>query len=142
MRTHGVPLLLFAFLAEAVGCVGNEPEGEAYGPGHNQGANCLSCHTPGGEAGEHVWTVGGTVFTDAQGSAPAESVRVLIYDGAGTLKLTLLTDYNGNFWTTDPVPSPYRAGLTEGQDTVWMATQPTNPACATCHTQGNYIHYP
>lgn len=134
-------LLILAFILSG-NCVGGGPVEEGYGPGHNQGANCLTCHTPGGEAGEYVWAMGGTVFTDAGGSAPAESVQVLVYDNAGALRQTLITDYNGNFWTADPVPSPYRIGLTRSQDTIWMATQPTNPACAVCHTQGNFIYYP
>ncbi len=134
--------VLAILLLVAAGCVGREPEPEGYGPGHNLGANCLSCHTPGGEGGDYVWTMAGTVFTDAQGSAPAESVQVLIYDNAGALRQRLVTDYNGNFWTAEPVPSPYRTGLTRGQDTLWMETQPTNPACATCHTQGSFVHYP
>jgi nitrate/TMAO reductase-like tetraheme cytochrome c subunit len=135
-------LVHLVLVAGVVGCVGNEPPSEGYGPGHNQGKDCLACHTQGGEAEEHIWTMAGTVFSDAQGSAPAEDVQVLVYDNAGTLKQTLVTDYNGNFWTSDPVPSQYRIGLTQGQDTVWMATQPTNPSCASCHTQGNFVHYP
>jgi len=137
---RALPMALVMMIA---GCIGGTPEGdEGYGPGHNQGADCLSCHVPGGQAGSFIWTMAGTIFTDAAGSAPQESVSVLISDDSGTLNQSLITDYNGNFWTQEPVPSPYAIALAMGPDTVAMSSHPTNPSCASCHTAGNYIHFP
>jgi hypothetical protein len=139
-------LFALASVLALTGCVGGPPpeESEDYGPGHNVGEDCLTCHVEGGEA-DDAWTIGGTVFSDVQGTEAVESVSVLVYDTLGTLKMTLITDYNGNFWEEDSTPpSTYMITLVKGADTVSMPSAQTYTGCGagTCHPEGSYVHIP
>ena len=110
-------------------------------PKHNAGLACLSCHSGTGVAPK--WTVAGTLFTNAQGSAPIAGATVLITDANG-VTTKLVTASNGNFYTSKAMAFPVRVGASKCPDTKMMPGMIMTGDCNSCHqaaTTGR-IHLP
>jgi hypothetical protein len=66
---------------------------------HNSGEDCGLCHTPGGKAGNYVFTIGGTIYEDRAARRPLRNAEVILQDFSGKI-LSMTTNETGNFWTT------------------------------------------
>lgn len=113
---------------------------------HNPGADCISagCHAAGG--GGPRFYVGGTVYTNAAGAAPLPDATIRVVDGNGVEHKLIAAD-NGNFWTTDNLPTPFTVAGSLCPDLVPMNGAVTNGSCNVggCHSAagGNgRIHVP
>ena len=71
---------------------------------HNSGEDCGLCHTPGGKAGNYVFTIGGTIYQDRAARRPLRNAEVILQDFNGNV-LSMTTNETGNFWTTAPLAS-------------------------------------
>lgn len=110
---------------------------------HNAGEDCLQCHRQGGEG--PPWTIGGTVYADREGSAPAPGVSIHLIDATGR-DLILVSQENGNFWSTDVLEFPVAAFASLCPDVEAMAIQITreDASCnqSGCHTEGFRVSAP
>lgn len=103
---------------------------------HNNGANCMSCHTDGGE-GEGCFTLAGSVY-EPQSTIPLENVTLKLYtaaQGGGELRFTLNGDAIGNFFTTEDVNyAGLYASLTgPSGNPHYMSTPLSSGSCNSCH---------
>jgi len=119
------------------------PIGGANGSGrHNAGQSCLSCHTGNGAP---LFTAGGTLYTDAAGTAPLPGATIVLRDGGGN-EVHLITAQNGNFYTTQTLSFPYTVSASGCPDVTIMPTavDATRASCnaSGCHSAGNRIHLP
>jgi hypothetical protein len=110
---------------------------------HNPGLPCLTCHA-GQQPTAPVFTVAGTLYNSAQGTAGVTAATMTITDATGTaVKVT--TGTNGNFWTSQAVTLPLTVSASKCPDTKRMNAQPQTGDCNGCHTaqaaQGR-IHLP
>jgi hypothetical protein len=78
--------------------VANPPNGM-----HNAGLACQNCHDGTGPA--PLWTLAGTLYTDANGSAALAGGTITVTDADGQT-FDIVTATNGNFWTNRPVAYP------------------------------------
>lgn len=114
----------------APGVAGCGGEGASMLPG----SDCLACHkSGGGEAPK--WTAGGTLYTDAVGSAPSANAKVVISDSKGH-KITMTSNGAGNFYTTQAISFPANVEVTKGGNTVSMGSELSSGACNACHACG------
>jgi hypothetical protein len=100
---------------------------------HNPGTECLGCH--GTIADSRIrWTVAGTLFRDSFGAVPRAGATVQLVDAANRTTL-LVTDVYGNFYTTQPVAFPLRAGASLCPDAAAMAADVATGGCNAqrCH---------
>lgn len=107
------------------------------------GADCMSCHTQGAgydlDYAKHVgmeqipwFTVAGTVYVDADGTAPAEGALVRVTGAEGdTLELT--TNGAGNFFTMDAVSMPFSAEVEVDGEVAAMQGAQESGSCNVCH---------
>lgn len=129
-------LVSFLFVFLLTGILIQSCEDDEEGESHNTGQNCMDCHTAGG-SGEGVFTVAGSVYDNSLNSSlPNASVRLYTgFDGTGNLVATLLSDKNGNFYTTETID--FGNGLyvlVEGSTrTKNMISSITTGACNSCH---------
>lgn len=108
---------------------------------HNAGQNCMNCHTPGGQASNFPWKIGGTTYTSSAGTTIASNLVIKFYtgpNGTGTLKYILNGDQKGNLYSLGPVD--FTGGLypavSGSTTTKYMGSPITNGACNSCHTGG------
>lgn len=142
-------LILLPFALSACGDdFGDDPdttcdeENEACGPGDCEGegasmlpgADCLACHdTPGEEGG--VFTAGGTVFSDLDGTDGLSDAIIRITDADGqTIELT--SNGVGNFYTSKSLVPPLLAEIEVGGNITAMQTPVDTGACSSCHLCG------
>lgn len=103
---------------------------------HNNGRNCFSCHTSGGE-GEGCFNAAGTTYKSS-GSA-AKNGTVKLYTGensTGTLRATIEVDNLGNFYTTDDINFSgglYPTIISATGNVYEMSDNITTGACNSCH---------
>jgi len=97
--------------------------------------DCLGCHN--GNGGPR-FTLGGTVFTTAQGTQGAAGVEVRLSSANGTA-LSVYTDGDGNFYSAAGFTMPALAGVRNATKTHVMSTQASG-ACNGCHN-GNTQPY-
>src|SRR5689334_14949415 len=64
---------------------------------HHPGDDCGICHTPGGKAGNKVWTMSGTVYDSRAARAPLANVEVIFENYSGKV-FSMTTNELGNFW--------------------------------------------
>lgn len=114
------------------------------GEGSNMlpGSDCLSCHTgeedddrkmvPEEETGS-LFTAGGTLFLDLDGSDYVADAIVRITDAEGTV-VELTTSSKGNFYTNDALVMPISAEVETADGVLSMGTTVATGACNTCHT--------
>ncbi|HAF30185.1 MAG TPA: hypothetical protein DCG75_14180 [Bacteroidales bacterium] len=133
MKKTFLNILWVSFLVLAVfqSCEDDEED-----ESHNTGQNCMSCHIAGG-SGEGVFSVAGSVYDNSKESVlPNASIRLYTdANGTGNLVATLLSDKNGNFYTTETID--FGSGLyvlAEGNTTSKnMISSITSGACNSCH---------
>jgi hypothetical protein len=107
---------------------------------HNAGQDCAGCHMliPG-----FNWTISGTLYSSANGSAAVAGATIVVTDNNGQ-RLQLVTCSNGNFYTTTPVAFPITLEANECPASEPMATTASKGSCNTsaCHSSGTRIHLP
>ena len=103
---------------------------------HNNGQNCMQCHTDGGE-GKGCFSAAGSVYNSAL-SSPVNSGKVEFFtqaNGAGQLMYTIQIDSYGNFYSTADMNLvglfPRVTGPTGTQQS--MSTGLSSGKCNTCH---------
>lgn len=103
---------------------------------HNEGKDCMSCHTPSGE-GEGRFTAAGTVY-DSLSTSTFPGATVRLYSdpgGTGEPAAVIQVDKLGNFYTTEKID--FNEGLyasAEGKEAEKMMSMPvTTGACNSCH---------
>jgi hypothetical protein len=107
---------------------------------HNAGQACLTCHD-GNTADAPLWTVAGTLYDSATGTAPLPGGTIILTDSVGTtIKLT--SGDNGNFFTSQTVVFPVRATASRCPDTQAMAQPQQVGDCNSCHGPASRIHLP
>ena len=83
---------------------GGHVAGKDNGPGaaiHHYGEDCGICHTPGGRAGNKVWTMSGTVYDSRAARTPLAGAEVIFQNSDGQT-FSMTTNELGNFWTDKP----------------------------------------
>lgn len=122
----GLTLILGTMLA-GCGGEGGEVGGESSegGSTHNPGSDCVSCH------GQFRYA--GTIYTSAGATSLAPGQKITITQNDGTV-IQLVSDQNGNFYTTKGNPAVGYGAAVEGNK-INMLRQPTTGACsaAACH---------
>jgi len=82
------------------------PEVAPHGDGnHNAGMACMAagCHRNGSGP---TFTVAGTLYDRARSGVPVAGGTVVVIDGDGK-RVELATAQNGNFWTSEPLATPF-----------------------------------
>jgi hypothetical protein len=128
---HGLLLIL----ASACGApTANDEQQEIYGPTMRPGWNCLSCHREGNTQNAPTWTAAGTVFPAANSPLDEglEGVSVVL-TGANGAEVRLVTNTVGNFYTGQPLASPFTARLEYGGRRKEMPFSPPAGSCNACH---------
>jgi len=98
--------------------------GKDNGPGtgtHNAGEDCGICHTPGGKAGNFLFTVGGTVYEDRTARRTLKGAEIILQDVNGTV-ISMTSNEAGNFWTFAPIASNPCAISSHGSTTDYLYT--------------------
>lgn len=149
MRFALLVSMLFAFVAcigslEEKYPVGQDPDAPDAAPAacdelatppnghHNEGQACLGCHT--GAGGIPAFTVGGTLYSDAAGTAPVAGATIHLVD-ANQNDVTIVTADNGNFWTTQTLVFPVTTHASLCPDTARMFT-PLDQTGGDCNSSG------
>jgi hypothetical protein len=74
---------------------------------HHQSEDCGRCHTMGGRAEAHQWTVAGTLYADRSARQVVKGGEIILEDRDGNI-ISVTSNEAGNFWTTAPIASnPY-----------------------------------
>lgn len=122
--------------------LGPEAPGVPRGPLHRAGQPCLTCHGGRGPASPD-FSVGGTVYTERGGTAPASNVTVLLIGANGESWVATTNDV-GNFWVTkaewEPV-YPMTVGISQGNLAQTMNSRiGRSGSCAECHRGAGNSH--
>ncbi|MFZ5482174.1 MAG: hypothetical protein ACOZNI_35765 [Myxococcota bacterium] len=107
------------------------------------GADCLACHTAGNlvddkgvakgsDDGDKLWSAGGTVFADLEGTEGVAGAIVRITDADGQI-VTLTSNRVGNFYTALPLTFPIAAEVERDGEIYAMQTPQDSGACNSCH---------
>lgn len=117
----------------------NLPNGE-----HNPGQPCLTCHGPGGEGPR--FTIGGTIFSTAQGGVAVAGATVVVVD-ASNVTTRLVSASNGNFYSNANLTLPLRVSASKCPDTkpmIGAIASAQDGDCNGCHQAGTSgrIHLP
>lgn len=99
--------------APAPSASAGKDNGREQGGTHYAGEDCGSCHTPGGKAGEHVFSISGTLYQDRLGSLPLAGAEVVLQDAAGHV-LSLTSNAAGNFYSEAKLASNPRSVASDG----------------------------
>src|SRR3990170_7825510 len=113
----------------------DDDEGEDDDESHNAGRNCLTsgCHSG---SGEHHFSIGGTIYTDANGTHARVGAKIKVIDTNGsTIKLT--SNQLGNFYTQKSVNAPFTITVSYQGRKVKM---PSEASGGGCNTDGFHIH--
>lgn len=138
-------------MAAANGCVTRgtaaDPHLHLAGGTSNKDQSCVAggCHLTGNlGAGAPAFTFAGTVYK-ADHTTPNAGANITIYPngtGAGTPALTLIADTDGNFYTSEAMPTfPATTAASACPDIQRMATllsasSASGPNCNGCHIPG------
>ena len=104
---------------------------------HNNGQNCMNCHTEGG-SGDGWFTIAGSVF-DPLNADPYPNATVKLYTepkGSGTLIKTIEVDGKGNFYTTENVDFAnglYTSLTATNGNVIHMNSSISTGQCNSCH---------
>jgi hypothetical protein len=84
------------------------PNGDGH---HNPGMACMTagCHRNGTGP---TFTVAGTLYDQSRGGLPVGGATVVVVDGNGR-RIELPTAANGNFWTSEPLATPFLLKATQ-----------------------------
>ena len=105
---------------------------------HYSGKNCMSCHNG---TNAFAFSIAGTLYDSMKTNVYVGGI-VEIYTGSngqGTLIISLVSDKNGNFYTTEQVDLSSGVYPSVKNTIGMMAHMPqptTSGACNSCHTQG------
>lgn len=109
------------------------------GEGDNMlpGSDCLTCHTSRSMAAPPPesappWTLGGTLFDDALGTAGVSGATVTVTDSNGQTA-TMTTSRVGNFYWSRSLTPPFTASVTTSSGTREMKESFDTGACNSCH---------
>ncbi len=101
------------------------------------------CHYQGGEG--PPFTFGGTLFADSGGSTPLAGGTFHLIDANGT-DVIVVSQMNGNFWSTELVTFPVLAfgSLCPDVKPMIAPIRETDGSCnkGGCHTSGFRMHVP
>jgi hypothetical protein len=111
------------------------PGGSCRGEGINMlpGADCISCHTRGGEREAPPFQAAGTVFNNRWGDQGQGGVTVRITDADGTV-FEERTSNVGNFEISQTMSFPIRAEVESSAGIKQMADEISTGACNSCHS--------
>ncbi len=108
---------------------------------HNPGVNCMNgCH-------DHGFTIAGTIYSSATSNTAVAGATVTVTDAAGQT-LHIVSQLNGNFYTTTPVTYPLTVNASSCPNISKMSAQVAQGggACmqSGCHATGaqGQIHLP
>lgn len=114
----------------------NEGEEEGDDESHNAGRNCLTsgCHSNGKE---HHFSIGGTIYTDADGSAERTGAEIKVIDATGNTTI-LTSDGLGNFYSEKNLKAPFTISASyEGREVKMPIPAPDGGCNAeSCHVVG------
>lgn len=105
------------------------------GPLMRPGWNCLSCHRPQGQAANHVWSAGGTVFAGPTTERGVAGVQIVLTDEAGKT-VRLVSNSVGNFYTAEPLSGSLAVRAERDGKAVSMPERAPAGSCNFCHTPG------
>jgi hypothetical protein len=100
---------------------------------HNAGQECLSCHMTNPDLTLR-FTLAGTLYMDSFGTTPRGGATVTITDAKG-ITVPLVSDVEGNFYTTKALTFPVAVSASACPSTMAMMGKPANGACnaSGCH---------
>lgn len=104
---------------------------------HNNGKNCMRCHSVGGE-GPGWFTAAGSVYKSDKASRNPNG-KIFLYtdpDGKGTLKYTIEVDGKGNFYTTETINFTgglYPVHQQNNGNKKYMQSPIISGECNSCH---------
>jgi hypothetical protein len=104
------------------------------GPLMDPGGDCIGCRM---DEGEEVYTAAGTVMpslAEEDGCTGVTGATVEI-TGADGRVLSLQTNSVGNFFTMEPIATPYTAKVVMDGREVAMVSTLFDTNCASCHTE-------
>ncbi|MCI0473865.1 MAG: hypothetical protein L0Y76_09825, partial [Ignavibacteria bacterium] len=108
----------------------------SYGRPDSTGAQCLSCHN--GSGSKVIHRIAGTVYTDKNGTTPANNTRVSITDPGGREITVKNTNEYGNFWAS-PAEVPegiYLTKVNNFRSRMWHKFPTERDNCNKCHIPG------
>jgi hypothetical protein len=100
---------------------------------HNEGQECLTCHANGTDL-QLRWTVAGTVWADSYGTTTRGGATVTVTDAKG-VTIQMITDVQGNFYTTQAVSFPVTTSASACPNSKAMVAKSMTGSCnsAGCH---------
>lgn len=96
------------------------------------GADCISCHSRGGDREAPTFQAAGTVFTSRYGEDPASGVTVRITDSTGKV-FEESTSTTGNFEISQAISFPIHAEVESAAGLKKMSQTVETGACNSCH---------
>lgn len=115
---------------------GDDDNGEDGDESHNAGWNCLTsgCHSNGRE---HHFSVGGTIYTDADGTVERTGAEIKVIDATGNTTI-LRSDGLGNFYSEKTLNAPFIISASyEGREVKMPIPAPDGGCNAeSCHVVG------
>lgn len=119
----------------------NEMEFSEHGDdeSHNQGQDCMSCHTTGGVEDE-LFTVAGSLFKGNQ-NVSFNSATVVIKNSTGDELTEIEVDAKGNFYTNKNIDftEDIFTEVRYQNDTLVMISKISHGSCNTCHYDGDKV---
>jgi hypothetical protein len=109
----------------------NGPEGADMLPG----ANCVACHSPGGDpelGSSRWWTAAGTIFAGPLGTVPLGGAIVRITGDDGDT-IELHSNSEGNFYTALPIALPFHVEVESDGESIEMVAAQSEGGCNSCH---------
>jgi hypothetical protein len=112
---------------------------------HNGDASGKDCVVMGCHLDARPWAFGGTLYTDAAGTARVAGAEIRVTDSTGKVYASTFSDVDGNFWfeANDPkIPANSRVGVRNGTKFLDMAgtiggAQVGCQKAAGCHGAGS-----
>lgn len=104
---------------------------------HNPGKSCFqSCHN-------HGFTLAGTLYTNATGNTAFAGATMSFTDNNGAM-FDLVTNQNGNFYTTRAIAFPVLVLASSCPSAVRMTLASTTGDCNSCHVgaTNDQMHLP
>lgn len=104
---------------------------------HNAGKDCLisGCHSSGGWK---RFSIGGTIYTDAEGAATRAGAQIKVVDANG-ITVNLTSDQIGNFYSTQSMTAPFLITVSYRGRKVRMPGAASGGGCNAggCHVVGS-----
>ena len=91
--------------------------------------------------GSRKFTLAGTLYQDATGSAAVAGATVTVFDSTGA-EITLVTGQDGNFFTTSAITLPISVSVSECPNAATMSVKAPSGSCNSCHGASMRVHLP